>query len=45
MEGYLQVHKFVTQVLAVLMHPIYGEIFSFPWKRSQSNGTSQKPNK
>lgn len=29
-------HKFATQVIAVLIHPIHGEIFSFPWKKGYS---------
>ncbi|KAM3144599.1 hypothetical protein pb186bvf_003206 [Paramecium bursaria] len=31
----ITLHKFVTQVLGVLIHPIHGDIFSFPWKKNQ----------
>jgi fused len=37
MENALTLLKYVVQVLAVLNHPIYGEIFTFPWKRAASS--------
>ncbi|CAD8055051.1 unnamed protein product [Paramecium sonneborni] len=32
----ITLHKFATQVIGVLIHPIHGEIFSFPWKKGYS---------
>ncbi|CAD8060806.1 unnamed protein product [Paramecium sonneborni] len=33
----LILHKLATQVISVLIHPINGEIFYFPWKKGYSN--------
>ncbi|EGR33161.1 protein kinase domain protein [Ichthyophthirius multifiliis] len=41
MENAQNLHNFILQVLVVLVHPIYGDIFSFPWKRGQSGAVQE----
>ncbi len=33
--------KFIIQVFSVLMHPVYGDISTFPWKRGVSVNVSE----
>lgn len=33
--------KFIIQVFSVLMHPVYGDISTFPWKRGTSTNVSE----
>lgn len=33
--------KFIVQVFSVLMHPVYGDISTFPWKRTTSTNVSE----
>jgi fused-like protein len=33
--------KFIIQVFSVLMHPVYGDISTFPWKRATSTNVSE----
>ncbi|KAL4452973.1 hypothetical protein ABPG73_012917 [Tetrahymena malaccensis] len=41
MENAQSLHNFIIQVLAVLVHPVYGDIFTFPWKRGLSGAVSE----
>lgn len=33
MDSVQPVHIYLVKVLAVFMHPIYGDVFTFPWRR------------
>lgn len=33
-----KVHKLLVQVISAFMHPVYGDIEFFPWKRANING-------
>lgn len=33
--------KFIIQVFSVLMHPVYGDISTFPWKRGTSTNVTE----
>lgn len=35
-ENATNLQRYTIQVLGVLIHPIYGEMFSFPWKRASN---------
>lgn len=37
-SNHINVLKLFVQVLSAFMHPVYGEIQSFPWKRPNMNG-------
>lgn len=41
LENAYTLHKFIVQVLAVLMHPLYGDILPFPWRRNQSGNMNE----
>jgi len=34
MDSVQPAHIYLVKVLSVFMHPIYGDIFTFPWLRS-----------
>ena len=36
--SYINVHKLLVQVISAFMHPVYGDIECFPWKRANCNG-------
>ena len=37
-ESHLNVLKLLVQVLSAFMHPVYGDIECFPWKKQNSYG-------
>ena len=37
-ENHLNVLKLLVQVLSAFMHPVYGDIECFPWKKQNSDG-------
>ena len=37
-ENHLNVLKLLVQVLSAFMHPVYGDIECFPWKKQNSYG-------
>ncbi len=39
--GHLGVLKLFVQVLSAFMHPVYGDIECFPWKRDSSAGIQE----
>lgn len=41
-ENASNLQRYTIQVLGVLVHPIYGEIFSFPWKRGSNESNEIK---
>jgi len=41
METVQQAHIYLIKVLTVFMHPIYGDIFTFPWRKSSSESISE----
>jgi hypothetical protein len=36
MDNVQPVHVYLVKVLAVFMHPVYGDMFTLPWRRSES---------
>lgn len=41
MESAIPLYKQVVQGLAVLIHPLFGDIFTFPWKRNPSTTVNE----
>jgi len=41
MDSVQQSHTYLVKVLSVFMHPIYGDIFTFPWLRSLTDLLSE----
>lgn len=37
-SAHINVHKLLVQVVSAFMHPVYGDIECFPWKRANYNG-------
>ena len=40
-ESHLNVLKLLVQVLSAFMHPVYGDIECFPWKKQNSYGVME----
>lgn len=40
-SNHINVHKLLVQVISAFMHPVYGDIECFPWKRANCNGITE----